>query len=186
MIHPSTPELFEFIDNRLSKVETDKITAHLVVCAPCRQRAELERSMRQIVRHEPLLKAPAGLAALVMVNVAAPSRDPLVLRLLGKLGSFVAMLVVLAVIGFAIVQVSSVNNQSDKTSSSITQIIAPLSEMYAKGMQTFVHRTLTITEAIETTGDIQFWKTVFIVALTIGVLAVADRVFGRRFVKLRP
>jgi uncharacterized membrane protein len=114
-----------------------------------------------------------------------PARDPLVLRLLSKLGSFAAMIVVLAVIGFAIAQVSNVTEQSEKKSSSITQIVAPLSEMYAKGMQIFVYRTSTITQAIENAGDVQFWKTVFIVVLTIGVLAAADRLFSRRFIKLR-
>ena len=140
MSHPTTEELFEFIDNRRGKEETDKIAAHLAVCPACRQRVEMERSIKHIVRHEPLFNAPAGLAALVMVNVAAPSRDSLALRVLGKLGSLVAMAVVLAVIGFAIVQVSSVNDQSDKTLSSITKITGPLSTMYTKGMQTFYHR----------------------------------------------
>ncbi len=120
-----------------------------------------------------------------MVNVAALSRDSLALRVLGKLGSLVAMAVVLAIIGFAIVQVSSVNGQSDKTLSSITKITAPLSTMYTKGMQTFDHGTTTITEIIETTGDVQFWKAIFIIALAIGVLAAMDRMFGGRFIKLR-
>jgi len=186
MIHPTSPELFEFIDSRLGKEENAKIAAHLAVCAPCRRKVELERSMGRIVKDEPLVKAQAGLAALVMVNVTTPSRDSLVLRFLSKLGSLVAMLIVLAVIGFAISQVSGTNDRSDKTSPSITQIVAPASEMYEKGLEAFVQRTSAITQALETAGDVQFWKTVFIIALTIGVLAAADRVVGRRFIKLRP
>ena len=96
------------------------------------------------------------------------------------------MIVVLAVVGLGIVKVSGMNDQPDKTSLSLTQFIGPLSEVYTKGMQIFVNRTSTITQAIENAGDIQFWKTVFIIALTIGVLAAADRVFARRFIKLRP
>ena len=43
-----------------------------------------------------------------------------------------------------------------------------------------------MTQAIENARRAQLWKTVFIIALSIGVLAAADRVFGRRFMKLRP
>ncbi len=186
MNHPTTPELFEFIDNRLNKEHAGQVASHLAECTYCRRRAELERSTHRIVQSEPLFKAPERLAALVMVNVTAPARDPLALRLLSKLGSFVAMIVVLAVVGLGIVKVSDTNNQPDKASSSITQVVAPLADVYTKGMQTFVNRTSTITQAIENAGDVQFWKTVFIVVLTIGVLAAADRLFGRRFIKLRP
>jgi hypothetical protein len=186
MSHPETPELFEFIDSRLDKERAGEVEAHLAVCALCRRRAELERSMRHIVRYEPLAKAPAGLSALIMVDLAAPMRDSLVLRLLSKLGSFVAMIVVLAVVGIIIVQFSNENEDSGRTSSSITQIVVPLSDMYTKGVQTFVYRTSAITQAIETKADVQFWKTVFVVLLTIGVLAGADRMFGKRFMKVRP
>ena len=185
MNHLTTSELFEFIDNRLGKERAGQVASHLAECVLCRRRAELEHSTHQIVQSEPLFKAPERLAALVMISVAAPMRDPLVLRLLSKLGSLVAMIVVLAIVGLAIVKVPGANDQPDKTSSSITQVVAPLSEVYAKGMQTFVDRTSAITQAIETTGDVQFWKTVFIIALTIGVLVAADRVFGKRFIKLR-
>ncbi|MGA7160313.1 MAG: hypothetical protein WBZ48_04885 [Bacteroidota bacterium] len=186
MIHPTSPELFEFIDGRLGKAETGKIAAHLTVCAPCRRIVELEHSMGRIVKGETLVKAPASLAASVMINLSTPSRDSLALRFLSKLGSLVAMLIVLAIIGFAISQVSSTNDQYEKTSHSITQFVAPVSEMYEKGLETFVQRSSTITRALEATGDVQFWKTVFIIALTIGALAAADRVVGRRFIKLRP
>ena len=185
MNHPTTSELFEFIDNRLGKERAGQVTSHLAECAPCRRQAELERSTHHIVQSEPLFKAPERLAALVMISVAAPMRDPLVLRLLSKLGSLVAMIVVLAVVGLGIVKVSGTNDQPDKTSSSITQVVAPLSEVYTKAMQTFVNRTSTISQSIENAGDVQFWKTVFIIALTIGVLVAADRVFGKRFIKLR-
>jgi anti-sigma factor RsiW len=185
MNHLMTSELFEFVDNRLGKERAGQVASHLAECAHCRRRAELERSTRHIVQSEPLFKAPERLAALVMVNVAAPERDPLVLRLLSKLGSFVAMIVVLAVVGLAIVKVSGANEQPDKTSSSIIQVVAPFSEAYAKGMESFIDRTTTITQAMETKAGAQFWKTVFIVLLTIGVLVAADRVFGKRFIKLR-
>ena len=75
-----------------------------------------------------------------MVNVAAPARDPLVLRLLSKLGSFVAMIVVLAVIGLAIFKVSGTSEQPDRQSA-VNRLT--LSRRYrksiGKGMQTFVH-----------------------------------------------
>ena len=185
MNHPTTAELFEFIDNRLGKERSVQVESHLAECANCRRRIEFERSTRRIVQSEPLFRAPERLAALVMVNVAAPTRDPLLLRLLSKLGSFVAMIAVLAVIGLAIAKVSGGNDQPDKTSSYITQVAAPLSEAYTKGLQIFVHQTSTISQSIENTGDAQFWKTVFIVLLSIGVLVAADKLFGRRFIKLR-
>jgi len=186
MTHPTTPELFEFIDNRLGEERTGKVASHLAECSYCRRRAELERSTHRIVQSEPLFKAPERLAALVMVNVDAPARDPLLLRLLGKLGSFVAMIVVLAVIGLAISKVSGLNEQSNNNSPSLTNVVAPLSEIYEKGIQTFVNGTSTISQSIENAGGVQFWKTVFIIVLSIGVLAGADRVFGKRFMKLRP
>ncbi len=186
MNHPTTTELFEFIDNRLGKERAGKVASHLAECAYCRRRAELERSTHRIVQSEPLFKASEHLAALVMVNVAAPARDPLALRLLSKLGSFVAMIVVLAVIGLAISKVSSVNEQADNSSPSLTYVTTPLSEIYRKGIQTFMNGTSTISQSIENAGGVQFWKTVFMAVLSIGALAGADRVFGKRFMKLRP
>jgi hypothetical protein len=186
MNHPSPTELLEFIDDRLGKERAGEITAHLAGCALCRRKVELERSTRKIVRSEPLVKAPAGLSISIMVNLVTSPGDSWVLQLLGKLGSFMAMIVVLAVVGFAIVQVSSVNGESDKTSSSITQIVAPLSLLYAKGAQTFTLQMSKFTQAIETKSAARMWQTVFILILTIGVLAAADKVFGKRFMKLRP
>jgi hypothetical protein len=186
MNHPTTPELFEFIDNRLEKERADQIASHLTECAHCRRKAEFEHATRRIVQSEPLIKAPERLAALVMVNVGAPARDPLALRLLSKLGSFVAMIVVLAVVGLAISKVSATNEQSDNSSTSITHVVTPLSEVYEKGIQSFTSESSAITQSFENSGDVQFWKTVFIVALSIGAIAAADRVFGRKFIKLRP
>ena len=76
MNHLTTSELFEFIDNRLGKERAGQVAAHLAECVLCRRRTELERSTRRIVQSEPLFKASERLAALVMVNVAAPPRDP--------------------------------------------------------------------------------------------------------------
>ncbi len=185
MNHPTTSELFEFIDNRLGRGQTRQVESHLAECAHCRQWTELERSTRRIVQSEPLFKASEHLAALVMVNVAAPARDPLALRLLSKLGSFVAMIVVLAVVGLAIVKVPTVSEQSNSSSPLIDHAVAPLSEFYGKSIQTFVKGASAMTQTIENAGDPQFWETLFIVALTIGVLVGADRVFGKRFLKLR-
>jgi hypothetical protein len=186
MNHITTPELFEFEDNRLDKDRAGQVASHLAVCAHCRRRAELERSTHHIVQSEPLIKAPEHLAALVMVNVAAPARDPFVLRLLSKLGSLMAMFAVLVVIGLAISKVSGMNEQTDNSWQSITHAVAPLSEIYGRCMQVFVNGTSTISQSIESAGDIQFWKTVFLIVLTIGVLVAADKMFGRRFIKLRP
>lgn len=186
MNHPATTELFEFIDSRLAKERAREVAVHLTECAPCRRRVEFESSTRRIVQSEPLAKAPERLTASVMLNVAPRTRDPLALRLLGKLGSVAAMIVVLGVIGFAIAQISNVTDQSATTSSPISQIVAPISDAYAKGIQRFVDHTSTITQAIENAGDAQFWKTVFIVVLSVAVLAAADRAFGKRFIKLRP
>lgn len=186
MNHPTTQELFEFIDNRLNEGRAATITIHLAECALCRRRAELERATRLMVRSEPLVKARAGFSASVMVNLVMPRQDSLVLRVLNKMGSLVAMIVVLVVIGIAISNVSSVTDQSDTTSTSITQLVAPLSAMYTKGTETFVNRSTTIAQAIENAGDVRFWKTVLIVALSIGVLAAADKVFGKRFLNLKP
>jgi len=186
MNHPAATELFEFIDSRLAKERAREVAVHVAECTHCRRRIEFERSTRRVVQSEPLVRASERLAALVMINVAPQTRDPLALRLLGKLGSVVAMIVVLAVIGFAIAQISSVTDQSAPTSSSITKVVAPISDAYAKGIQTFIDHTSTITQAIENAGDAQFWKTICIVVLSVAVLAAADRAFGKRFIKLRP
>ena len=186
MNHPTTSELFEFVDNRVGKERAGQIGSHLTECAHCRRQVELERSTRRIVQSEPLITALERLAALVMIHVGTPARDPLALRLLGKLGSFVAMIVVLAVVGLAISNVSEVNDQPNNSSPSITHVVAPLSEVYEKAIQSLTSESSSMTQSFENTGDVQFWKTVFIVALSIGAVAAADRVLGRRFIKLRP
>ena len=54
------------------------------------------------------------------------------------------MIVVLAVIGLAISKVSSMNDQSNNSSPSSAHVVAPLSEVYEKGIQTFVNGTLQL------------------------------------------
>lgn len=186
MNHPTTTELFELIDNRLGKERAARIMTHLAECPRCRGWAELERLTRRTVQSEPLVKAPDRLAALVMVNVASPGRDPLLLRLLGKLGSFVAMLVVLAVIGLAIFKVSGASEQPDNSAPSIAHVVAPVSAVYEKGIQAFANGTSAMIQSFEKESSAQLLKTVFIIALSIGVLAAADRMFGRKFMKARP
>ncbi|GEM_PF-2865966 len=185
MNHPTTAVLFEFIDNRLGKGPAADVASHLAECARCRRSVELENSTRRLIKSEPLIKAPDRLAARVMVNVVSPGRDPLFLRLLGKLGSIVAMIVVLAVIGLAISRVSAASGQTDDGSTSITNVVTPLSEVYEKGIQSYANGTSTIVQSLEKDGSAQLWKTVFIIALSVGVLVAADRVFGRRFLKLK-
>ena len=120
-----------------------------------------------------------------MVNVAAPGRDPLALRLLSNLGSFVAMIVVLAVVGLAIVKVSGASEQSDSSSPLIDSRCRPVIGSLREGHTNIRERNVSDDPDNRKREYPQFWETLFIVALTIGVLAGADRVFGRRFLKLR-
>ncbi len=185
MNHPTASELFEFIDNRTAVERAGQIASHLAECAQCRRKAELEQSTHRIVQTEPLVKAPDRMAAMVMVNLAPPARDPFPLRILSKLGSLVAMAVVLAVIGLAISRVSGTSAQHDDNPQLVDHIVAPLSDAYRKGIKSFTNETSALTPLIEKSAAAQIWKTVFIIGLSIGVLAAADRVFGRRFIKLR-
>jgi predicted anti-sigma-YlaC factor YlaD len=185
MNHLTASELFELVDNRLDEERKRRLEAHLAFCDRCRRAVELERSVRHVVRSSPIIKAPEGLSALIMANLSIGANDSLILRLLGKLGSFVAMAMVLAVIGFVIVQVSDVKEKSGVLSSSFAQIVAPLTESYTKGVQTFIYQTSAITQAIDSKSGARFWNTIFIVLLTFGVLAAADKMFGKRLTKLR-
>lgn len=185
MNHLTASELFELVDNRLDEGRKRGLEAHLAVCDRCRRAVELERSVRHVVRNAPIVKAPEGLSASIMVKLSTRADDSLILRLLGKLGNFIAMAAVLAVIGFVIVQVSDVKVRSAGSSSSFTHIVAPLTEMYTKGVQTFNYRTSAITQAIDSKSGARFWNTIFIVLLTFCVLAAADKMFGKRLTKLR-
>jgi hypothetical protein len=120
-----------------------------------------------------------------MVNFSTRANDSLILRLLGKLGNFVAMAVVLAVIASVIVLVSDVKVKSTGSYSSFTHTVAPLTEMCTKGLQTFNYGTSAITQAIDSKTGARFWNTIFIVLLTFGVLAAADKMFAKRLTKLR-
>jgi len=184
MSHPTRSELFEFIDGRLEKKRAEEITLHLSECAQCRREAELERSTKAVVQSAPLDKVREGFSASVMVNLAAPAGDPFILKLLGKLGSVVAMIVVLAVIGLAVVHESDTTDQPERTPSAITQFVTPISDLYAMGLDRFAARTATISRAIENAGSPQFWQVLFFIGLTAGVLIVADRIFGKRFLRL--
>jgi len=185
MIHPKANELFEFIDNRLDKVRAEEVMKHLEGCPLCRRKVELERSTRIVVHDEPLVNVRRGFSASVMVRLVTPTRDPLALRILGKVGGFVAMLVVLAVIGFAIFKASGVTEKPDTTPSAVPQVVAPLSTLYENGIEAIDHQTLTIAQTIENAGDARFWRTVMITVLTIGILSAADKLFGKRFVRLK-
>jgi hypothetical protein len=185
MNHPSSADFFEFVDQRLSEKRAGEIAAHIAECGQCRKRLTLERSTRSIVRSEFLVKAPASMSSSVMVNLGSPRRDSIVLRLLGKFGAVVAMLIVLSVIGFVIAQVSNVADSPEARSSPVTKIISPISDIFTSGTQSLVDRSSAISEAIESKTAPEFWKTLCLVILTIGVLAGADRVFGKRFIKLK-
>ncbi len=185
MNHLTAQELFEMVDNRIDERTKHGLEAHLAVCDRCRRAVALEHSVRNVVRNAPVVKAPEGLSASVMLNISTRAYDSLILRLLGKLGSFIPMAVVLAVIGFVIVQVSDVKVTSAGSPSSFTHIVAPLTEIYTKGVQIINYRTSAITQAIDSKSGARFWNTIFTVLLTFGVLAAADKMFGKRLTKLR-
>ena len=185
MNHLTAQELVELVDDRLDEGRKRGLEAHLAVCDRCRRAVELERSIRHVVQNASLVKAPEGLSASIMGNLSTRADDSLSLRLLGKLGSFIAMAVVLAVVGFAIVQVSDVKVKSAGPPSSLTQIAAPFTEIYSKAVQTLNSRSSAIAKAIDSRSGARFWNTIFIVLLTFGVLAVADKLFGKRLTKLR-
>lgn len=185
MNHPTSAELFEFMDRRLGEKRAGEIAAHVASCDQCRRRVALERSTRNIVRSEFLVKAPAGLSSSIMVNLGTPSRDSLALRILSKGGVVVAMLIVLSVIGFVIAQVSNAPDNSEATTSPVTKFISPLSDLFTTGTQSFIDRSSAISQTIESKAAPEFWKTLCFVILAIGILAAADRVFGKRFIKLR-
>jgi len=185
MNHPTSAEFFEFVDQRLNKKRAAEIAAHVASCENCRRRVALERSTRNIVRSEFLVKAPAGLPTSIIVNLGSPARDSFALRLLGKFGAVVAMVIVLLVIGFSISTVSNVEIAPESKSSPLTKIVAPFSDIYTSGTQTLIDRSSAIAQAIENKTAPEFWETLCLVLVTIGVLAGADRVFGKRFIKLR-
>jgi Putative zinc-finger len=185
MNHPSSAEFFEFIDRRLSGKRAREIAAHVSECVECRKRAALERSTREVVRSESIVKAPAGLSSSIMVNLGSPARDSFVLKVLGKFGAVVATMIVLTVIGLVIARVSDMPEFSEVKSSRTTDIFSPLSDPVASGMQTLVDRSSAFSQTIEAKATPEFWKTLCFVILTLGVLAGADRVFGKRFIKLR-
>lgn len=95
------------------------------------------------------------------------------------------MVIVLSVIGFVIAQVSNVAEHSEVKPSPTTRIVSPLSNAFASGTQALIDRSSTLSQAIEAKAAPEFWRTLCTVLLTIGVLAGADRVFGKRFIKLR-
>lgn len=184
MNHLTAQALFELVDNRLDDGRKHEWEAHLAVCDRCRRTVALERSMQHVIRNAPVVKAPEGLSTLMMVNLSTQANDSLILRLLGKLGSFVAMAVVLAVIGFVIGMVSDVKVKSTGSSPSFTHIVAPLADIYKKGVQSFNYRASAITQAIDLKREARFWNTVFIVLLTFVALAAADKMLGKRLTKL--
>ena len=185
MNHLLSAELFEFVDQRLSEKRSGEIAAHVAACDQCRRRVELERSTRTIVRSEFLVKAPASLSSSIMVNLGTPARDSFVLRLLGKFGAVVAMLIVLSVIGFVIAQVSNMSESPESKSSPIAKIVSPFSDILTSGTQSLLDRSSALSQAVEAKAAPKFWKTLCFVILAIGLLAGADRVFGKRFIKLR-
>ena len=185
MNHPTSAEFFEFMDQRLDEKRAGEIAAHVAACDQCRRRVALERSTRNIVRSEFLVKAPASLSSSVMVNLGTPTRDSLALRFLSKVGAVVAMLIVLTVIGFVIAQVTNAPDNSEEKTSPVTKIVSPLSDLFAKGTQSFIDRSSAMSQAIESKAAPEFWKTLCFVILAIGILAAADRLFGKRFMKLR-
>ena len=141
--------------------------------------------MRHVIKSAPLIKAPNGLSAVIMVRLSTRANDSVSVRILSKVGSFAAMALVLGVIGFAIVFVSDTNLKSPETSSYVTQLAGPIMAMFSKGAQTFTHQTSVITQIIESNSGARFWNTILVVLLTFGVLAAADKMICKRLTKLR-
>ena len=185
MNHLTVQAMYDLVDNRLDEKRKYEVEVHLGGCETCRRAVALERSVHHVIKNAPLIKAPNGLSAVIMVRLSTRTRDPLSVRILSKLGSFAAMALVLGVIGFAIVSVSDMKLKSMGTTSYVTRLAAPISEAYSKGVQTFTHRTSVITQSIESKSGAQFWNTIFIILLTFVVLAAADKMFGKRLTKLR-
>ncbi|MCI0707083.1 MAG: zf-HC2 domain-containing protein [Ignavibacteriae bacterium] len=183
MNHLSRQQVFALIDGQLDDAEERTCNAHLAGCARCRNEVALQRSLDTAVENLPLERTSSWFTERTMNRILRAGKQSLSYRILQHVGSAVAMVAVLVVLGYILSSPSELLVGNDDSASSslfsswktfYNNVSAAVSQNATRLNNVFAGQTATpVTKIIATT------------LLVLVVLAGLDRYVFRKVVRMK-
>lgn len=183
MSHLTYQQILEFVDEKASKVEREQIMNHVRSCKRCAEIVLQEQNLTHAIKSVPLTGTSRRFTAKVMEKVLPGSIDSFLFRILSGGGRILAMMAILAVVGYAL----SLNfsDPESKISARPSGLVEKLDQDYRDVWTVLLNQQKQLTRGILETSDTRQWELVGMILLTFMILALLDRFVFRPLTKLK-
>ena len=183
MNHLTTTEIFQFIDQTLDDAELNRLSQHLVECAQCRNEVEQHRALGRVVQQQRLVQTSPRFTANVMERVIPQKDKSFFSWILRNIGTLIAMVAVLGVLGYVLSTTSMWTSMQEQTESS--GLAKMFSSAYHDIKQFFADKTNQFTQRLDTDTSARSERIFLIAFISIVVLALLDRFVLRQFMRTK-
>lgn len=179
-LHCTTEQINALIDLTLSDVEKQQVESHIAECAGCRQAVSVMRRIDVSVKHLPLERVSGDFTREVLAVLHLAPKSPLLFRLLEKGAYLFGLFIVLGAMLTVFVATGLVDTREVSRGEIIfRQVLSDAGGMMSSMMAGLSGLLAQYLPFMFDKGNISIVAAVIVV---LGVLALADKVVGRKFV----
>ncbi len=160
---------------------SDALLRHVADCRRCAREVAIQRSLARATKDAPVVKTSAAFTRKIMESVDPGSRQTWLFRLLGGTGNVFAMVLVLAIIGYALVFSPGTSGASSEPSA----MSKLLTEYYGQLQQVLVQASSTTKGIIASKAPAEESKIFIMMIASVLVLLLLDRFVLGRFLRTR-
>lgn len=178
--HCTTEQINAFIDRTLSANETQRVDKHIAECAGCRQAVSMMRRIDASVKRLPLERVRGDFTREVLAVLHLAPKSPFLFRLLEKGAYLFGLFIVLGVMLTVFVATGLVDTREvSRGEILVRQVLSDAGGTMSSMMAALNGILMQYLPFIFVKGNPGIVAAVIVV---LGILALADRVWGRRFV----
>ena len=173
---------FKQIQDLADRSDTgDALLRHVADCRRCAREVAIQRSLARAAKEAPVVKTSASFTRKIMESVDPGSRQTRLFRVLGGTGNVFAMVLVLAIVGYALV-LSPGTSGATSEPSAMSKL---LTEYYGQLQQVLVQASGTMKGTIASQAPAQESKIFIMMIASILILLLLDRFVLGRFLHMR-
>lgn len=159
----------------------EALRRHAAECSRCAREVAIQRSLARAAKESPLVKTSPGFTRSVMEIVNPGSRETWLFRMLGGTGKMLAMVVVLAVVGYALTFLPN----SASTGVGQSEISKLFSDYYAQMQQVLTQQAGNLSQTMSSQTATDESKVLSMTIVSILALALLDRFILRPILRPR-
>lgn len=183
MSHATIEQIHGIIDRTLGEPERERLMVHITSCQKCSGVLALEQSIVKAIRNAPLVKPSGQFTAKVMERILPGNSGSLLFRALSAGGKTLAMIAVLAVVGYVLTL--NVPGDEGKGRTESSQFMKTFSQYYQEASRFISAQSKQMSRGMVETTAAKQWEIIGMIVMTFVILLLIDRHVVRPLMKLK-